>query len=273
MKFQAYILAGFTLVAAGFFAVYLFGSHPGGERTGVSGAAAWERMASPGALSRSHAFLEHDCAACHTTTKGPEAGKCIACHANNESLLKRQPSAFHANIGSCRECHREHQGIDRRPTDMDHLALADIGLRRLEADPRPDSEDYVARKQLLEWIGQHRPAETRSPGHSSLTPQEAVLNCAACHSNKDRHRGLFGQDCAQCHTTAKWTIPEFRHPPASSMDCAQCHQAPPSHYMMHFSMISAKVAGKPKAQVNECYQCHQTTAWNDIKGVGIYKHH
>ncbi|MCE9562401.1 MAG: cytochrome c family protein [Planctomycetes bacterium] len=273
MKFGTYILAGFGLVVAAFGAAYLLGSHPGGKRSDVFSTATWERMASPGDLSRAHTFLEHNCAACHTSTKGPEAGKCIACHADNQSVLKRQPTAFHANVGSCRECHREHQGIDRRPTDMDHLALAEIGLRQLEAARPPDSEDRAVRSQLLDWIDQHRSAGRPSPGRSSITPQEAVLNCAACHSNKDRHRQLFGQDCAQCHTTGKWTIPEFRHPPPSSMDCAQCHQAPPSHYMMHFSMISARVAGKPKAQVNECYQCHQTTSWNDIKGVGWYKHH
>jgi hypothetical protein len=38
-------------------------------------------------------------------------------------------------------------------------------------------------------------------------------------------------------------------------------------------MVSMKVAGKPHARVDQCYQCHQTTAWNDIKGVGWYKHH
>ncbi len=70
--------------------------------------------------------------------------------------------------------------------------------------------------------------------------EEALLNCAACHSTKDRHRGLFGTDCAQCHTTAKWTIAEFRHPSSASQSCGQCHQ---------------------------------TTSWNDIKGVGFYKHH
>ena len=107
----------------------------------------------------------------------------------------------------------------------------------------------------------------------SHIPREAVLNCASCHSNKDRHAKLFGQDCAQCHTTAKWTIPEFRHPSPKSTDCAQCHQAPPSHYMMHFEMISAKVARQPTAKVDQCFLCHQTTVWNDIKGVGFYKHH
>ena len=43
--------------------------------------------------------------------------------------------------------------------------------------------------------------------------------------------------------------------------------------MGHFHMVSMKVAGQHHAQVNQCYLCHQTTAWNDIKGVGWYKHH
>ena len=273
MKLWPYLLAAVTLVGSAFGAVYFLGSHPGGERSGVWSETAWQRMASPGALSRAHSFLEHNCAACHTSTKGPEAASCIACHANDASVLQRQPTAFHANVGSCRECHREHQGIDSPPTGMDHLALAEIGFRQLKAERGPDAEDNLVRTQLLGWIKQHQPASHRSPGHSSFTPQEALLNCAACHSTKDRHVGLFGQDCAQCHTTAKWTVPEFRHPSPASKDCAQCHQAPPSHYMMHFKMISAKIACQPNAKVNQCYLCHQTTSWNDIKGVGWYKHH
>ncbi|MBA4020680.1 MAG: hypothetical protein C0483_26265 [Pirellula sp.] len=266
--------AGAVAIFVALFSVYYFaGSHSEGERSGVLSEAAWQRMALPGELSNAHAFLKHNCAACHTAVKGVEAGNCIACHADNESLLQRQPTSFHANVSSCVECHREHRGTDQRPTEMDHRALAEIGFRDLKTDRRPDGENEWVRTALLDWIGRHQPADQGSEGHSSLTPQEAVLNCAACHSHKDRHVKLLGQDCAQCHGTTKWTIPEFRHPSPGSTDCAQCHQAPPSHYMMHFQMISAKVAGKPHAQVNQCYQCHQTTAWNDIKGAGYYKHH
>ena len=73
------------------------------------------RMALPGELSKAHAFLEHNFAACHTAEKGVEASNCIACHANDEALLQRQPTAFHASVSSCVECHREHRGsiIDR----------------------------------------------------------------------------------------------------------------------------------------------------------------
>ena len=272
MKFGAYIFTGVALIAAGFVGAYLFGNQPGGERRGVLDASSWERLASPGALSEKHAFLKNDCAACHTSAKGPEAGKCIACHATDAALLQRQTTAFHAGVGTCRECHPEHRGIAGRPIGMDHAALAEIGLRQLSGG-RADSDDKATGKLLAEWIDRERFGQHRSGGSLGIAPEEAVLNCAACHSNKDRHAKLFGQDCAQCHSTGKWTIPEFRHPSPASTECAQCHQAPPSHYMMHFSMISAKVAGKPKARVNECYHCHQTTVWNDIKGVGMYKHH
>lgn len=262
-----------TIITALFGAYYFLGSHAGSERSGVLSKASWQRMALPGELSRAHSFLAHNCAACHTSVKGVEAANCIACHANNETLLQRQPTTFHANVGSCRECHREHRGIDKRPTEMDHLALADIGFRQLKADHSPDGENERVRKNLLDWIGQHQPTGHGLEGRSSLSPKEAVLNCAACHSNKDRHVKLFGQDCAQCHGTAKWTITEFRHPSPSSMDCAQCHQAPPSHYMMHFKMVSQNMAGQPNARVDQCYVCHQTTSWPDIRGIGWYKHH
>lgn len=43
--------------------------------------------------------------------------------------------------------------------------------------------------------------------------------------------------------------------------------------MMHFSKMSAPLARQPNAQVNQCYLCHQTTVWNDIKGLGLKKVH
>jgi hypothetical protein len=224
----------------------------------------WQRQASPGRLSAAHAFLEDNCAACHTAEKGPEAANCIACHANDEALLQRQPTAFHAGIGSCRECHPEHQGASTRPTAMDHATLAKVGLRQMR------DEGQVGRADEL--IRQIKRKDAAS-GLPQLTQAEATLKCAGCHGTKDHHLGLFGTDCGQCHSTARWPIPEFRHPSPRSTDCAQCHQAPPSHYMEHFHMISMKVAGKEHAKVNECYLCHQTTVWNDIKGVGWFKHH
>jgi hypothetical protein len=259
-------VAAGLVVAAIFLAVLLLNTPLGQVVT-------WQHLASPGRLSVSHALLENKCAACHTAERGPEAANCIVCHANNQSLLQRQPTAFHADVGSCRECHPEHQGGRRPPTAMDHTALARIGLRQLGEKGGADTESGALRKQLVTWVNrQESGGETDLP-HQRINALEATLNCAACHANKDHHSGLFGQDCARCHATTGWTIPEFRHPSPRSTDCAQCHQAPPSHYMEHFHMVSMRVAGQPHARVNQCQLCHQTTAWNDIKGVGWYKHH
>ena len=256
----------FALLALGFFAF----SSPHREKTAraVLSPASWQHAVIPGDLSQPHAFLENNCAACHTSGKGVDAMKCIVCHADNRSLLQRQPSAFHANIAECAACHLEHQGRIPSTTKMDHVALARIGLKQLKSES-PQTQPDVA--QIKRWLEQSSDATPLATAH--LRPEEALLNCATCHQTKEPHRGLFGMDCAQCHATEKWTIAEFRHPSSASQSCAQCHQAPPSHYMMHFQMIDQKVCGQPNAKVNQCFLCHQTTSWNDIKGVGFYKHH
>jgi hypothetical protein len=223
----------------------------------------WERQASPGELSAAHQFLADNCAACHTPGKGPDAARCATCHANDQALLGRQATAFHATVSSCRECHPEHHGVAPPPSRMDHAALSRIGLRNLK------QEDRLEYDRLAAWVKAGRES---LPGRGA-SRIEALLDCRACHSTKDRHQSLFGPACAECHGTDRWSVPGFRHPPPTSTDCAQCHQAPPSHYMMHFHMVSMRVAGQHHARVNQCYLCHLTTAWNDIRGVGWYKHH
>ena len=218
----------------------------------------WQSQVMPGKLSVAHTFLETDCAGCHTAVQGVDEAKCIACHANNEALLQRQPTAFHANVSNCAACHVEHQGADANLRVMSHEALARIGANLIPEGANVPNQTNI---QLL------------PENHPLVSSLEARLDCASCHSTKDKHFGLFGQNCASCHATTQWTIPSFRHPSPRSQDCAQCHQAPPSHYMEHFSMVSKRVARQENAQVNQCYVCHQTTSWNDIKGIGFYKHH
>ncbi|ARS37987.1 hypothetical protein C1N53_22665 (plasmid) [Pontibacter sp. SGAir0037] len=212
----------------------------------------------PGELSAAHALFKSDCSACHTAAKGIDEAKCVSCHADNKDLLARQPTAFHATIGNCASCHVEHQGEEANLRVMDHEALARIGAKLISG-----------RKNIV-----NQPKNPLLPmGHPLVSPLVATLDCATCHSTKDRHATLFGQNCATCHATTEWTIPEFQHPSMRSIECAQCHQAPPSHFMEHFEMVSKKVAKQENAVVTQCYSCHQTTSWNDIKGLGLYDHH
>lgn len=268
----------------------------------------WQQAVTPGALSQSHAFLANNCIACHTPVKGIEAGKCIACHADNSTLLQRQPTAFHANIQTCSGCHGEHQGRLRMPTTMDHALLSKIGHLQLKATaseeglnlrdietavklseklPRTIAQPPLAtthnnemepgnisESTSLAKVAATPPSSAELPiNHPRMGADASMLNCISCHATKDRHQGNLGTNCVQCHATSQWTISEFRHPSPSSTNCAQCHLPPPSHNMMHFSMMSAPIARQPNAKVNQCYLCHQTTTWNDIKGAGWVKHH
>ena len=252
-----------TLSALGVAITVPFLTHERGSGSVIG----WQAVASPGPLSAKHQFLAANCEACHTPHQGIVADKCIACHASNQTLLSKQSTAFHANVGDCRGCHIEHQSVriggmkesvGQRPILMDHTILVALGIK---AHPLPSG---ITTASL-------------PVAHPRITPEETLLDCNACHANQDPHRTLFGTDCASCHAASiaqgGWTIPEFRHPSSLSTDCNQCHQAPPSHYMMHFEMVSMKVAGVEHADVSQCFLCHQTNAWNDIKGVGWYKHH
>lgn len=273
----------------------------------------WQQAVAPGPLSQSHAFLAKNCAACHVPVKGVTPALCISCHADNTALLQRQPTAFHANIQTCIGCHTEHQGTMRMPTTMDHAMLVKTAQRELTlkktdasdsnggfsaadiqiansvfakatsvttAKPPAPSSPALQPAEPCNTSGDCERSQAPVPSapklpasHPQLAISEANLSCVSCHATKDRHQEMLGTNCAQCHATTQWTVPQFRHPSVNSTVCAQCHKPPPSHNMMHFSMMSARIASQPDAKVSQCYLCHQTTSWNDIKGVGWKKIH
>ncbi len=226
-----------------------------------------QQFISPGPLSPRHAYLGDRCASCHEASVGVTVASCTACHANAERVLGRQPTAFHASVEECAVCHVEHQRTSIRPLVMDHVELAKIGARTLARAARRDADSAVTLKSLETWL------RIRSPERLDASGAREVLNCAGCHDRRDPHFKRFGSDCAQCHLLESWTVPGYQHPSSRSKACVQCHQPPPSHLMGHFSMMSQKIAGKPHARVDQCFECHNTTGWNDIVNAGFYKHH
>ena len=223
---------------------------------------------SPGPLSPRHAYLADRCTSCHEPTVGVTVTSCTPCHASDARLLGRQPTEFHASVQECAACHVEHQRASIRPLTMDHVALAKVGGRTLaRAASRGDADSAATLASLETWFAIRRP--------DAFTPESAreALNCAGCHDRRDPHMKRFGGDCAQCHGFGSWAVPGYQHPSPQSRECVQCHAPPPSHDMGHFSMVSQRAAGKEHAGVTECFECHNTTTWNDIVDVGYYKHH
>ncbi len=235
-------------------------------------AAALQQLASPGPLTARHAWLKGRCTTCHEPAVGVTVAKCTACHANAERLLGRQPTAFHVSIQECTPCHVEHQGDSLRPLVMDHVTLATIGARTLlraahhENGTGNDADSAATLASLQTWL------RVRSPEQLDAASARESLDCAGCHDRRDPHFKRFGVDCAQCHALESWRIVGYRHPSPRSKECVQCHLAPPSHFMGHFAMVSQERAGKT-ASVEQCFECHHTTSWNDIVDVGFYKRH
>lgn len=229
----------------------------------------WQGLANPGELSTAHSALDRRCADCHARARGPVAERCLACHAGERPLLERQPTAFHVAITRCAECHPEHLGRGTRATAMSHEALVDLGRELLSGAKEPEAARRAAQIDRFVRLDRGRLA----PTYPRVTSREAVLDCASCHAVQDRHRGAFSADCALCHATASWSLPQFRHPSPASVQCSQCHLPPKSHLMEHFALVSQAAARQPMARVEQCHVCHQTTAWLDIRGVGWYEHH
>ena len=245
-----------AVIGAGAIAVAHFGT----------GAAAMRQLASPGPLSSGHAYLANRCEACHQPASGVSVTNCTACHASAARLLGRQPTLFHESIQECAACHLEHQGVSARPLVMDHLELARVGARTLARAARQDPDSAATLASLQVWL-------RRSPEKLDASDARSTLDCAGCHDRRDPHFKRFGNDCAQCHRLETWSVPGYLHPSPKSQACVQCHLPPPSHFMEHFAMISQKFAHKEKARVDQCFECHNTTSWNDIVDVGFHKHH
>jgi hypothetical protein len=228
---------------------------------------ALKQFVRPAPLSPRHAYLADRCASCHEPSVGVTVANCTACHANSERLLGRQPTVFHASVQECTACHIEHQAANIRPRLMDHVELAKLGARTLVRASRTDADSAATLKSLETWL------QIQSPDQFDASTAREALNCAGCHDRRDPHMKRFGGDCAQCHVFESWRISGYQHPSSRSKECVQCHQPPPSHLMGHFSMMSQKIAGKEHARVDQCFECHNTTGWNDIVNVGFFKVH
>jgi hypothetical protein len=226
-----------------------------------------QHAVSPGELSPKHAYLADRCVACHEPGIGVTVAKCTVCHATSERLLGRQPTMFHASISECTTCHVEHQRKSARPLAMDHIELVRVGARSLERASRNDADSAATLASLKTWLRVKRIDQL-----DESSAREA-LNCASGHDRNDPHFKRFGSDCAQCHTFNTWTVSGYQHPSPRSTDCVQCHQAPPSHFMGHFSMVDQTISHKGTARVDQCFQCHNTNNWNDIVDVGFFKMH
>jgi hypothetical protein len=185
------------------------------------------------------------CAMCHTHASAGDfslASKtCMDCHADHDSAFMAQHlQEFGPNCVTCHDGAGNMQNFDHNlvfPLDGKHAGL--------------------------ECNACHAEQSFRR------TPQE----CAACHQEPAIHAGVFGMNCAACHTTTAWapafltrhTFP-LDHGEQGEIACATCHSASYAVYTCYGCHAHDPAETRTKHaekdivgdQLANCAACHPT---------------
>ena len=165
-----------------------------------------------------HAQLAGNCGGCHTAPWSSQtmADRCVVCH-QDVSVEIRNHSGLHGGLlagnstSGCRGCHTEHKGAAASLTDFDHNKFA------------------------FKLTGKHTTvpcAKCHAQGATLGELQQTPQDCYSCHAKDDTHKGAFGKECSQCHTTDNWTNANFDHSKSNfpltgahaQVKCDQCHK-------------------------------------------------
>jgi hypothetical protein len=105
---------------------------------------------------------------------------------------------------------------------------------------------------------------------------------SACHAEPADHAGLFGTDCAACHSTAGWTPAQFNGPHTFPLDhggagpgeCSLCHTASFSSYTCYgcHEHNPAEIEARHREEVGgdfqDCVRCHASGQKEEGGGEG-----
>ncbi len=119
--------------------------------------------------------------------------------------------------------------------------------------------------------GEHKQLSCESC-HQKLNFEKGRTECVSCHLGKDKHQGLFGKECKNCHQEKSWDETKFDHyrdadfrlkgkhknltcegchreglPLGLPTACIDCHQADDRHQ---------------NSNGEDCAQCHSEKGWN-----------
>jgi hypothetical protein len=167
----------------------------------------------------------------HARTYDGTGLTCVMCH------IQAGAGDFSLTMQTCVDCHTAHDAAFM----TQHLQ--DFGPNCTTCHDGTGNMTNFDHSQVFALEGKHATLEC-SACHTEQkfrgTPQE----CSACHQEPQIHAGVFGLNCAACHTSTAWapalltrhTFP-LDHGERGEIACATCHTATYSTYT--------------------CYGCHE----------------
>jgi hypothetical protein len=225
------------------------------------------------------------CFGCHQNQDvhaGTEGTSCENCHTNSSwkpSIFNHNNSAFlltgaHVNT-ICAKCHTTPNMFKGTPQDCyschaidDHHAGAfgtSCGSCHSPTAWKPSTFDHNL--STFPLTGAHQ-NQLCNACHIGGVFKGTPLTCVSCHNEPAYHAGLFGTNCATCHSTSNWngtyTGPHnfpMQHG-NSNGTCATCHSSTLTQWTCYNchnqAQTATKHAEKGITDISNCVQCHPT---------------
>ncbi len=219
--------------------------------------------------------------------------ECRDCHKPQfirENLKKLQPKinlkkTFLGLNKDCLSCHEdEHRGQLSKDCQTCHTFKSWKPAPRFDHDRArfalTGKHRRVECAQCHPTVRDRRNSKRRKKTFVKFTGL-AFASCADCHT--DVHKGAFGKDCTQCHTTAGWkriNKNRFDHSKTrfplvglhNQVDCVACHKSGDFLKPLDFQNCNScheDVHDNKFGQ--DCKSCHTPLGWQKIK-TGKFDH-
>jgi hypothetical protein len=202
----------------------------------------------------------------HTTNTDNQPFTCRTCHVSQES--------FTFTSAQCSDCHSksEPQFI------ADHTAQ--FGTDCLACHDGTGEMVNFDHAQVWPLEGQHAVQECTAC-HVNQVYGGTSRECVACHEEPVIHAGLFGLDCANCHTVDAWQPARLRqhifpldHGEQGELACETCHTATYTQYTCYgcHEHDPAETErehleeGISQQELPACANCHPTGQEDEAEG-------
>jgi hypothetical protein len=127
-------------------------------------------------------------------------------------------------------------------------------------------------KTEFKLLGSHRQVECNKC-HKTPQLRETPKTCVECHKRVDRHKGVLGTQCAQCHTVKEWKEILFDHDKTrfaligkhQNVECLKCHKTPDMKSTPKTCVECHQKDDYHKGKLGrECARCHSAEEWKKI---------
>jgi hypothetical protein len=252
-----------------------------------------QRLGDPG-LHR-HFFDAERCALCHTDHRGASASLTTISadlfdHDRTTFSLARHQQDYDGSRLACRECHLS-GGYTAATADCTtcHEDAAPAFVAEHTALFGPDC--IACHDGLDSMIGfDHGTVFPLDGAHAALSCTTCHVDrvfagtpdsCVGCHEEPAVHAGLFGLDCARCHTTGAWqpaalthhTFP-LDHGESGTLACQSCHESSYTVYTCYncHEHDPGEIAEEHREEgifdFADCVECHPTGREDEDEGRG-----